>query len=267
MVAEMHYYQTVFQYRGNNYAGFQWQKNLPTVQDEINSAISSFHKGKVSTVAASRTDSGVHALYQIVKITCELGLDIDKFLVQINSVLPPDIKCTQISACAAIFRPSANVIKKEYRYLFTNSRIPNHNSQNFIANISNELDFELIKKCIEAIIGQHNFCNFCSTGSNVRSTTRKIFQCELSVIDPLEFLGDYSFFNPSDEIRQCYQIRFVANGFLKQMIRHLVSSFWMVGSGKLSYEEFLDFLNSEKKTGALWKVAPANGLYLFNIEY
>ena len=58
-----------------------------------------------------------------------------------------------------------------------------------------------------------------------------------------------------------------ANGFLKQMIRHIVSALWMVGTGKLSGDDFLALLNGPKIDKQLWKVASPNGLFLYQIFY
>ena len=64
-----------------------------------------------------------------------------------------------------------------------------------------------------------------------------------------------------------YCLRIVGNGFLKQMIRHLVSALWMVGSGKLSTDDFTALLAGGHREKRLWKVAPANGLFLVDIHY
>jgi tRNA pseudouridine38-40 synthase len=65
----MFYYKTVFQYIGTNYSGFQFQLNCKTVQGEINVALSKIHTHKMTTIAASRTDTGVHAIEQFVKFS------------------------------------------------------------------------------------------------------------------------------------------------------------------------------------------------------
>lgn len=263
----MYYYKTIFQYRGNQYAGFQWQKNLTTVQGEINLALRKILKGKTTTMSASRTDSGVHALFQIVKITCEHPLQLGTFLNDINSHLPKDIHCLAIGVSDALFKPNSHSSNKEYRYFFTNKKLPNKEEQLLVANISNQLNIELIEQCLVKIIGTHDFCNFASSGSNVRSTIRTIMNCELSIINPQEFFLEQSLFFPPPSLTQCYQLRISADGFLKQMIRHLVSALWLVGSGKMSVEEFFNLIDGEKRKGPLWKVAPANGLYLYNINY
>ena len=109
--------------------------------------------------------------------------------------------------------------------------------------------------------------NFCSAGSNVKSTVRSITLCELTEINPHSIFDHDDFFKLPAELTNCYQLRIEGDGFLKQMIRHLVSALWMVGSGKLSREEFLFQLKGPKRDKRIWKVASPSGLYLFDIKY
>jgi tRNA pseudouridine38-40 synthase len=263
----VNYYKTIIQYEGTHYAGFQYQNNLKTVQSEFNKALEKLVEGKVTTKAASRTDTGVHALYQVVKITSTNPLDLSAFLQTFNQTLPSSIKCLSIEVCPGNFHPSAFTISKEYRYLFTNKTQVAKDDLLFVANISNPLDFKKIDLCIQAMIGKHDFCNFYSNGSNVKTTVREIFLCELKEIDPHSIFPSSKLFHLPSELKKCYEFRIIANGFLKQMIRHIVSALWMVGSGKISVDEFLILLHGPKDERQKWKVASPNGLYLFKISY
>jgi tRNA pseudouridine38-40 synthase len=158
-------------------------------------------------------------------------------------------------------------LSKEYRYFFTNIVHVEKKDQKFITNISKKLDSNAMMKCVHAIVGHHDFCNFYSSGSNVKSTTRTIYVCELSEVDPHLLLKESGIFQLPHELRCCYQLRIEANGFLKQMIRHIVSGLWMVGTGKISTDDFINLLNGPKSEKQLWKVASPNGLFLYKIHY
>ncbi len=263
----MYYYKTLIQYDGTNYSGFQWQKDIPTIQNEFNKAIQLLINCRFTTMSASRTDSGVHAIEQIVKISTVHPIDCDDFSESFNKIISPQIKCIKISTCDGLFRPATDSLSKEYRYLFTNRTQVSAKETRFISNISNKLDFKLIDSCIQALIGEHDFCNFYSHGSNVKSTKRNIISCELSAINPHDILSNSNIFHIPKELTYCYQLKIEANGFLKQMIRHIVSALWMVGSGKLSLNEFMNLLNGPRALRQTWKVAPPNGLILFKIYY
>lgn len=263
----MHYYKTTIQYEGTNYAGFQWQNGTETVQSAFNNALAKIIDNKFTTMAASRTDTGVHAIDQVVKLSSHSPIETMSFINTFNQALPKDIRCLHIEECDGLFRPSVESESKEYRYFFTNKARVSKEDTKFVANISNKLDIDSIKFCIKALHGQHDFCNFYSSGSNVKSTLRNIFHCELNEINPHNALRINELFLIPDTLQNCYQLKIVANGFLKQMIRHLVSSLWMVGSGKLSTDEFIALLNGPKNEKQLWKVASPNGLYLYKINY
>jgi len=263
----MYYYKTTIQYEGSNYAGFQWQKGIQTIQSEFNKALATIVDGKFTTMAASRTDTGVHAKEQIVKISCVQQLDLAFFFEALNFALPGDIRCINVEACEGLFRPAAQALSKEYRYFFTNKTQVAKADQNFIANISNPLNIQAMMICIHALVGSHDFCNFFSRGSNVSSTIRNVLICELAEIAPQDIFTNSVLFKIPNDLASCYQIRIVANGFLKQMIRHIVSALWMVGSGKISSADFLSLLDGPKIEKHKWKVASPNGLFLYRINY
>lgn len=261
-----HYYKATIQYDGTNYCGFQWQQDIPSIQDELNKAIGKITHGKITTMGASRTDTGVHAMEQVVKITSEHPIE-SSALTALNSFLPKDIRCLDLKPSSGEFKPASDPISKEYRYFFTNKREVLSEDRRFISNNPYTLNIDAMKTCFNAIIGTHNFQNFCSAGSNVKSTIRDITFCELSEIDPHTIFSGSELFQIPKDLERCYQLRIVGNGFLKQMIRHLMSATWMVGSGKLTTDEFLHLLNGPKRDQKLWKVAPSQGLFLYKLNY
>src|SRR6476620_7002123 len=115
----MNYYKAILQYDGSDRKGFQWQEGMPTIQGDLNLSLQKILEGKVTTRAASRTDKGVHAFGQVVKISAE---DSKTLSAEIwNQVLPSHIRCLDLSPCAGDFIPSVDQRSKEYRYLFTNT--------------------------------------------------------------------------------------------------------------------------------------------------
>ncbi len=262
----MNYYKAIIQYDGTNYFGFQWQKGIVTVQNDLNLALGKILSGKISTMSASRTDTGVHAIEQIVKLTTEYEIESDLFLIQLNQILPLQIRCVSFMPCEASYQPTTGHKSKEYRYLFTTRLKMTCNDQKFISNHPYQLDLELMKECARMMVGQHDFRNFCSAGSNVKTTIREILFCEVSEVNPHTVLPQSDLFIIHPDLRQCYQLRIEGTGFLKQMVRHLVSALWLVGRGKLSLDQFSYILNGPQKTKRLWKVASPRGLYLYKFK-
>lgn len=262
-----YYYLAKFQYDGTGYFGFQWQKDLPTIQNDINMTLNKLIGEKFSTMGASRTDSGVHALEQYVKITTETEIDCSGFVKRLNQNLPPQIRCLAFEPSKKSFRPTNDSISKEYRYFFTNTLKDNCTTRKFVGNNPYPLNFEAMKTCARAIVGENDFHNFVSMGSNVKSTVREISVCEFSDVDYQALFQSAEIFKLTEDIGKCYQLRIVGNGFLKQMIRHLMTALYKVGNGKLTVDEFLELLKGPKHDKRLWKVAHPKGLFLYRILY
>ena len=127
----MNYYKAILQYDGTHHLGFQWQVGMPTIQRELNQSLEKVLEGKVTTRAASRTDKGVHAFGQVVKISAENPRQLD--ITQLNAALPTHMRCLALSPCKGDFIPSVDQVSKEYRYLFTNTSHFSGIDQRFIA--------------------------------------------------------------------------------------------------------------------------------------
>jgi tRNA pseudouridine38-40 synthase len=261
-----YYYRMRLQYDGTDYFGFQWQKDIPSIQNDLNLALAKLVSGNFSTMGASRTDSGVHALEQFAKITSDHPIECGNFPETLNGFLPAAIRCLDIVPSEKAFKPTSDSVSKEYRYLFTNAIGSNHTERRFIANNPYPLNLEAMRICAAAVVGKKDFKNFVSTGSNVTTTIREISLCEISEVSPSELFQGTGIFNGGD-VEKCFQLRIEGNGFLKHMIRHLMTALWKVGNGRMTVEEFLSVLNGPKKEKRLWKVAHPKGLFLWRIHY
>ena len=253
----MNYYKAIIQYDGSDRMGFQAQEGMPTIQGDLNLALEQIFEGNVTTRAASRTDKGVHAIGQVVKISTEDSRPLDA--AQLNAKLPPHIKCLDISPCAQDFIPSIDQRSKEYRYLFTDT------DQRYIAKAPFPLNIENMQICVEMLKGTNDFKNFWSIGGVSNTTVRKILEADLTMIDPRELFKDSLF--TAEDVTSCWQFRIVGSGFLKHMVRHLVGALWLVGSGKLTVEDFSKYLHGELREQRPWKKADPRGLYLLKVSY
>ena len=249
-------YLAILQYDGTNHQGFQFQAGARTIQGDLNLALERLFKAPFTTRAASRTDKGVHALAQVVKISTEDTTPLTQDTFQ--KVLPPHIRCLDLTLCPREFIPSMDQVSKEYRYLFSD------NSDRFIANAPLNLDIQAMKECAAMLTGRHDFKNFWSIGGVSNSTVREMLACDLTLINPQELFRDTLF---TTELSACYQFRIVGTGFLKHMVRHLMGALFQVGQNNLNSEDFARYLNGELKSQRPWKKADPKGLYLLKVSY
>ncbi len=85
----------VIEYEGTSYHGFQVQPNDVTIQEELEKALNKIVDKKIRLEFAGRTDSGVHALGQVVAFDVDDSAQIHTYVNGMNHYLPDDIsvKC------------------------------------------------------------------------------------------------------------------------------------------------------------------------------
>lgn len=253
-----YYYNLRIQFRGTNYQGWQIQPNVPTVQGELNNALSRVFKSpNVYSTGSGRTDAGVHALDYLVKIKVPFFIELGSLVSAINANLNSDIRVLLAELSTADFLPTNHAKSKEYLYRFSNLPAENAFQAELIPNISFDLDIAKMEKACSFFIGEHDFSDFQCTGSDVKTTVRKIFECDLTYYSQNSLAG---MFPPY------YQFRVVGNGFLKQMVRLMVGTLWHVGRGRITLDSLRCALQSP--TGnKLGIVAPACGLVKSKVTY
>ena len=87
-------------YDGTRYAGFQVQPNAPTVQAELERALSAICDERVRVTGAGRTDAGVHASGQVIDFRTASALDGETIERGVNALLPKDIAIADVEAAS-----------------------------------------------------------------------------------------------------------------------------------------------------------------------
>ncbi len=255
-------------YNGQKYHGWQKQKDLPTVQETIFNTIRSLYEfGRIDVKATSRTDSGVHAFSQVVKMLIPRRVDAQEMCDLLNGALPDDIYIHQLERINKSFKVTHLSQFKEYLYFFTlGEKVP----FNFVGHIeSPQIDLDLMKEACSLYQGKNNFEAF-----QYKTVTKGGY--ERNVLDA-SIKKAHEFFPQcfsSDDPVYCFHIK--GEGFLKQMVRILMGTLVKVGSGELSLQELKQWLllPEERLEGGIDTsvnrpgfIAPASGLFLYHIQY
>lgn len=255
----IYYYRLVIQYKGTNYRGWQIQPDDYglTVQGVLNKALGVISKSDdIKSLGSGRTDAGVHALGQVVKIAIPLKIAPENLVRALNVNLPNDIKVLSIEPSTEEFLPTVHAKSKEYHYRFTATRVINAFQEGLVANYPFELDVEKMQEACKYLIGEHDFINYFCEGTEVRSNVRTIYECEIQRIEQ----GQWGM------LPEHFVFKVVGDGFLKQMVRLLMGAIWNIGRGKITPEEFKLSL-AAPKIERLGPVAPAEGLYMVRVNY
>lgn len=257
-----YHYKLVVSYKGTNYYGWQIQKTLKnTIQGTLNRALQSICKSNdIKSLGSGRTDAGVHAIAQVVKVSIPIRLPEIALKKALNSFLPDSIRVKHSEFCEEAFHPVFHAKNKEYIYLFSNETDVGPFSPELITNFKYELDIEIMKKACRLFIGKHDFSNFFCTGTDVKSTIREIFECELIEYDSTKLDSIWN------QGMKSYLFRVRGSGFLKQMVRLMVGSLFSIGSNKIDLYDLKDALE-DKERGKVGAVAPPQGLYLKEVTY
>jgi len=258
----MHYHRLVVSYKGTHYYG--WQdigegKEKPTIQEAINQVLQKICKSKDCTIAtASRTDAGVHAQGQVIKITIPLAIDSNKLLLGMNSLLSDDIRILHCEPSTKAFNPNKDSKSKEYHYYFSTDTIHNPILGDTVAHIpshdTNSLDIALMQEACKLFVGVHDFYSFAKRDTTKSLTIRTIVSCEIVKTQPLAF---------GNEV---YCLKIVGEGFLRYMIRYIAGALFALGRDEISLSdinEALDSHNGEKLSAR----AKSRGLHLIHISY
>lgn len=250
-------YKLIIEFMGTNYFGWQIQKeSSKTVQGTLESALEKVFKMRLKTVGSGRTDAKVHSLDHHVVFEAPFDIPFQNLKAALNSHLPNNIRVKDVEGASTELNITRDAKSREYRYLFTNNAEANAFQPDLMANVSYELDFPEMKNALKCFIGTHDFADFHTLGSNPNTTMRTIFEAELFEVKT----------NTHGIFPDHYCIRIVGNGFLKQMVRLIVSSVWKVGRGKLTCAEIEASLKTP--TGKhLAPVATGVGLYKYRTKY
>jgi tRNA pseudouridine38-40 synthase len=240
-------YRLTLAYVGTRYAGWQRQPNAPTVQEALESALERLSGAPSRTVAAGRTDAGVHADGQLV--SGELARELpDAALVRgTNHFLPADIRVLAASRAPEGFDARRDAAAKLYRYrLFAGAPVPPERAP-FVHGVAERLDLAAMSAAASALVGRHDFAAFRLAGGAARTTERRIFAAAW------ERRGDELVF------------RVAGDGFLRGMVRGLVGTLIEVGGGRRDVAEFAALLGGGERAAA-GPTAPAHGLCLERVD-
>ncbi len=238
----------VVEYRGTGYAGFQLQINAPTIQGELEKAVESL-TGKFSRVyGSSRTDSGVHAIGQVVAFDTASQLAPRVFIEGLNHYLPDAIAVREAYRVSPDFDVRRRALSRRYRYQILNRVSRSPLSDGLYLQVKKPLDVEEMNRTAADLIGTHDFGSFASLTEPLGSTVRNVIQAAFTRKD------DMIYFDME------------ANAFLPHQVRNTVGILISVGRGRISREEFKRIVEASTP-GLVQPTAPAHALTLIKVNY
>jgi tRNA pseudouridine38-40 synthase len=227
-------------------AGSQIQKNAPSIQGEIESALRKLTGERLRVAFAGRTDAGVHARGQVAAFTTISRLNTEVFVRGLNAWLPQSIAVRCAAEVDETFDPRRHASRRTYRYLIYNAPVASPLWRGRAWHVAEPLDTERMQRAARLLAGEHDFAAF-SRREGV-TTVRRVYRCQVRARPPL------------------VTVEVEANAFLRQQVRRTVGALAQVGRGKLAVAGFRGLLQRAEPASA-GPVAPPQGLYLMRVTY
>ena len=237
----------VIEYDGTGYCGFQRQARERTVQAELEEVLRRLTQLDCPVVGAGRTDSGVHARGQVVHFQPNWNHPLAELRQAMNALLPADIAVQGIFRVTASFHARHSALSRLYRYAVFNREHRSPFAARFAHQFSPPLDIEAMNQASKRLIGVHDFASFGQPPA-VGHTVREVHVAQWWR------QGQWVFFDIE------------ANAFLRRMVRSLVGTLLLVGTGKMPPEEFGGVLAARDRSLA-GPTSPPHGLCLERVRY
>jgi len=246
----MRNYKGIISYDGTHYLGWQKTRMGPSIEEELEKALSTLLRHPVQLQAASRTDAGVHAKGQVINFFTHVDIDFYRFSKGINALLPQDIRLLSLEEMPQDFHPTLTALGKEYVYEICSSTIQSPFFRDRSWHFPYKLNLEDMREAVKTLLGTHDFSSFC----NDRNLIERDPICTLHSIDIEETSN--------------HHVRIIVQGnrFLYKMMRNLAGTIAYTGCGKITADSLSDILLSRQRSLA-GMTAPAHGLYLQRVLY
>jgi len=246
-------YALKVEYQGAPFAGWQRQKEHPSVQGAIEAALSRLEPGPHAIAAAGRTDAGVHALGQVAH--CDMFKNWDPF--RLSEALNHHLKPEPVAIVAAArvdddWHARFSAVERQYLFRILIRRAPATHDAGQVWQLNHPLDVDAMQRAADHLIGRHDFTTFRSSICQAESPVKTLDELRIETVSA--FSGpEVHFF-----------VR--ARSFLHNQVRSFVGTLERVGAGAWHPDKVRVALEARDRA-ACGPVCPPQGLYLANVSY
>ncbi|MFT5997842.1 MAG: tRNA pseudouridine38-40 synthase [Neolewinella sp.] len=234
-------------YNGTNYSGWQRQPSALSVEETIDTTLSTILGEKIKIVGCGRTDAGVHASYYVAHFDFTGAFPV-AFLRRFNRFVANDVALLCLYRVPAEFHARFHASGRGYTYRMALQKDPFR--PDTVASLPQfaDIDREKMQAAANILLEYGDFAPFCKTNSEVYT-----MKCQLT-----EARWGFA--------EKGWTFHISSNRFLRGMVRLIVGMCLRVGEGKLSLEDLRQAMDNQTRLPKPWS-APAAGLYLSKVEY
>ncbi len=236
------------EYNGSEYFGWQSQSGGHTVQDTLEQALQVLAGHYVRVAAAGRTDTGVHALCQVVHFDTLTARPISAWVRGVNAHLPVSVRVIWAKVVDDSFHARFDAIARSYQYVLMNQAVAPAIMAGRAGWFHLPLDVSAMQVAANYLRGEHDFSAFRAADCQAKSPIKTMHQASIN------------------EIGTRIEFNFTANAFLHHQVRNMVGALIYIGKGKYAPEYMLELLQSRDRTKSPPTFSP-DGLYLVGVKY
>lgn len=236
------------EYDGSRFCGWQHQEGVRTVQDCVEQAISAVADHSVKVTCAGRTDTGVHALQQVIHFDSEVIRKDKSWVFGSNTNLPGDVAVIWARSVADDFNARFSAIRRRYRYVIFNRQIRPTFLAKRVCWDYRSLDVQLMRQAAQTLLGEHNFNSYRAQACQAKSPIRTLYELRIQKKEDLVIID------------------VEANAFLQHMIRNIAGVLMAIGAGEKQVDWAKQVLDAEDRTAGGITASP-NGLYFTDVIY
>jgi len=236
------------EYDGTRYFGWQRQKEVRSVQQELEKALSVVANHEIEVQCAGRTDAGVHGTGQVVHFDTEAIRKPVAWTMGVNANLPSDIAVRWSKEVPEQFHARFSATARRYRYIIFNSKLRPAILGSGMSHYHGDLDVEKMHVAGQYLLGENDFTSFRAVHCQSRSPWRNIMHLNVT------------------RHGQYVVIDIKANAFVHHMVRNIAGSLIVVGKGEQS-PEWIQWLLQQQDRKLAGATAKAEGLYLVDVDY
>jgi tRNA pseudouridine38-40 synthase len=241
-------FAAIVQYQGADFCGFQRQKHSPSVQQELEQALSYVADCPVKIHCAGRTDTAVHASNQVIHFDTSAERSGYSWVQGANSQLPDSISLIWADKISQDFHARFSAGARTYRYVIDNSPTRPAIMVAAVTWVKKPLDISLMQQCCEYLLGEQDFSAFRGSGCQSNSPWRNVHKANVYR------RGNLVIFE------------ITANAFLLHMVRNIVGSLLEVGTARQKPLWIQQLLIQGDRCKSAATAAP-DGLYLVAVDY
>ena len=240
-------------YDGTDFAGWQVQPGLRTVQGELERVLSTIAQRPIRVRGASRTDAGVHALGQVFSFDWSGGKAPGDLRRSVSKMLAPEVRIEHIEEAASGY-DVRRASSKRYAYAIALAQTPDPFLSRYAWTIPWDVAPGRLAELAARLQGEHDFAGFrCSGGDGRKTSVRTLYSADVragGVMGPCDAKG-------------VWRIEFRGNGFLYKMVRNITGTLVDIARGRLPESRIEELLSAPGPYDGY--TAPARGLFLMEV--